>query len=69
MKPQPDRSAAVGVKRESMGAQFAWMDDMPPWAKDMRDMVFGVCACLLIAVPMLMMKHKSAMAKVQNKMD
>ena len=48
---------------------MAWMDDMPPWAKDMRDMVLALCGCLLLAVPMIMIKHKNAMAKVQNKMD
>jgi len=51
---------------------FEWMEDasqFPAWMKDARDVIIGIVACLVLAVPMLMVKHKAALKAAQGKMD
>lgn len=50
-------------------ASFDWMNDMDPFWRECRDVVLAVFCCLVIGVPMVLMRHKYALKKAQGKMD
>ena len=45
------------------------MSEVEPWKKDMMNGFLGMVACLVIAVPMIMYKHRIALDAAKNKMD
>jgi hypothetical protein len=48
---------------------FNWMDEMDPFYKECRDVLLAVFCCLAIGIPMVLMRHKLTLQKVQGKMD
>ena len=44
-------------------------EKLSPMMKDMLHMAIGIIACLAIAIPMLMVKHKAALKQAKGKMD
>ena len=48
---------------------FEWMEELPQWQRDLRDGLFALVAALVIAVPMIMVRHKAALKAAHGKMD
>ena len=48
---------------------FEWMNEMSPLWREARDVFIGVACCLLIGIPMVLIRHKYALKKAQGKMD
>ena len=51
------------------GPAFGWISTLDPATQDMIYMVMGAVACLIIGVPMVIMRHRAALAAAKRKMD
>lgn len=48
---------------------FEWIKEMPTWQKEAVEVAIGMILCLVIAIPMLRIKHAAALKAAHGKMD
>ncbi len=48
---------------------FEWIKEVPEWQKEAVEVVLGIVLCLVIAIPMLRIKHAAALKAAHGKMD
>ena len=48
---------------------FEWMKDGPEWQKHLFEVALPLFAALLIGIPMIMVRHRAALAAAKGKLD